>query len=173
LEFTITGHIGTHIDCGLHMFNNGFDTGSTLPEHFIGTGIVIDCRACGYQIPEKLLKSEQKRIKKAEFILLYTGWDQFWGKARYFENFPVLNEQAAEFLTRFSLKGIGIDAPSFDTVHSTDLPVHHILLSKGILLVENLTNLKNISESEFIFSCFPLKIQGGDGSPVRAVGIRL
>jgi kynurenine formamidase len=28
-----------------------------------------------------------------------------------------------------------------------------------------------LPEKEFFFSCFPLKIRGVDGSPVRAIGI--
>jgi kynurenine formamidase len=69
------------------------------------------------------------------------------------------------------LKGTGVDAPSFDPVDSVKLSVHKALLSKGIVLIENLTNLDALPDKGFIFCCFPLKIKGGDGSPVRAVGI--
>jgi kynurenine formamidase len=49
--------------------------------------------------------------------------------------------------------------------------VHHTLLSAGMVLIENLTGLEKLPESGFYFSCLPLKIQSGDGSPVRAVAI--
>jgi kynurenine formamidase len=52
-----------------------------------------------------------------------------------------------------------------------ELPVHHILLSHGLILIENLVNLESLPKQEFTFSCLPLKIKNGDGSPVRAVGI--
>jgi kynurenine formamidase len=172
LKLEITGHTGTHLDCALHMFDNGFDCESAAPAQFIGPGIVIDCRDCARIITRRVILPYQKRIKKAEFVLLYTGWDQLWGNPRYFEDFPVLEEEAADFLTGFNLKGIGVDAPSFDPVHSSALPVHHYILSKGILLIENLTCLDKIADCRFVFSCFPLKIQKGDGSPVRAVAIQ-
>ena len=83
----------------------------------------------------------------------------------------MLHEDAATYLSSFNLKGIGSDTISFDPVDSWELPVHHILLSKGLILIENLVNLKSLPKHNFAFSCFPLKIKNGDGSPVRAVGI--
>ncbi len=103
--------------------------------------------------------------------LLHTGWSQFWGTEDYFGNFPVLHPDAATYLSAFNLKGIGSDTISFDPVDSVELPVHHILLSAGIILIENLVNLNKLPQHDFTFSCFPLNIKNGDGSPVRAVGI--
>jgi arylformamidase len=38
-----------------------------------------------------------------------------------------------------------------------------------MVIIENLTNLDSLPDSKFEFFCFPLKIENGDGSPVRAV----
>jgi kynurenine formamidase len=40
-----------------------------------------------------------------------------------------------------------------------------------MVIVENLINLDKIPEGVFVFSALPLKIQNGDGSPIRAVAI--
>jgi kynurenine formamidase len=40
-----------------------------------------------------------------------------------------------------------------------------------MVLIENLVRLEDLPAEGFLFCCFPLKIAGGDGSPVRAVGI--
>ena len=74
-------------------------------------------------------------------------------------------------LSEFSLKGIGIDAISIDSIKSTAFAVHKILLAKNILIIENLTNLDSIGTEFFILSVLPLKSQEADGSPVRAVGM--
>jgi kynurenine formamidase len=42
-----------------------------------------------------------------------------------------------------------------------------------MVIVENLRNLSALPETSFLFSCLPLRIDGGDGSPVRAVGLLL
>jgi|SRR5512133_1801685 kynurenine formamidase len=173
VKFKISGHTGTHIDCGRHMFNDGFDA-STFPiDRFTGPALVINCQDTGSLIDEAVLKKHEERIIKTDFLLLHTGWDRHWKSEPYFRNFPVLTTEAAKYLKTFDLKGIGVDAPSFDPVDSKDFRVHHLLLSAGIVLIENLTNLESVINKEFMFCCFPLKIENGDGSPVRAVAVEL
>jgi len=110
-------------------------------------------------------------IKKSDFILLYTGQENYWKTKKYFETYPVLSKDAANFLADFSLKGIGIDAASFDAIDSKNLPIHNILLKEDIILIENLCNLNKLINRHFIFCCFPLKIKDADASPVRACAI--
>jgi kynurenine formamidase len=40
-----------------------------------------------------------------------------------------------------------------------------------MIIIENLCNLRQLIHKEFIFSALPLKIEGADGSPVRACAI--
>jgi arylformamidase len=166
-------HTGTHIDCGYHLLSDGLNTQSTPVNQFYGKGMVVDCSdiPAGEVIPKEFLQQREKDILNSDFLLIHTGWSRYWGKEEYFRKFPVLHQDAATYLSNFNLKGIGSDTSSFDPVDSVELPVHHILLSKGIILIENLVNLKSLPEHDFAFSCFPLKIKNGDGSPVRAVGI--
>jgi len=166
-------HTGTHIDCGYHLLIDGLNTFTTPVNHFYGKGLVADCRniSAGGLISMEFLKPMETDIRNSDFLLIHTGWSRYWGTERYFRKFPVLHEDAATYLSSFNLKGIGSDTISFDPVDSSELPVHHILLSKGLILIENLVNLKRLPTHDFVFSCFPLKIKNGDGSPVRAVGI--
>jgi len=48
---------------------------------------------------------------------------------------------------------------------------HHILLSKDVLIVENLCNLEKISGVYFRLIVLPLKLRGATGSPVLAIAI--
>ena len=41
--------------------------------------------------------------------------------------------------------------------------------NRQIINIENLANLDQCGAELFMFSCFPLKLENGDGSPVRAV----
>ena len=166
-------HTGTHIDCGYHLLSNGLNTTTTPVSHFYGKGLVAECRdiPAGGSISKEYLQQMETEILNSDFLLIHTGWSRYWGSEEYFRKFPVLQEEAARYLTSFNLKGIGSDTISFDPVDSGELPVHHLLLSKGLILIENLVNLKSLPKHDFTFSCFPLKIKNGDGSPVRAVGI--
>jgi len=170
LQLQFTTHIGTHVDCPHHIMNDGFDTTAEI-DHFYGKGIMLNCVSQGSSISLSFLKRNEKIIGTADFVLFCTQWDRNWLKPDYFGNFPVLSNEAAEYLVKFKLKGLGIDAPSFDTMNSTELPIHHILLNKGCILIENLTNLKSLPDAGFIFSCLPLKLENGDGCPVRAAAI--
>jgi arylformamidase len=40
-----------------------------------------------------------------------------------------------------------------------------------VLIVEGLTNLEEITQEKVTFMAIPLKIAGGDGSPVRALAV--
>ncbi len=169
LQLTITTHTGTHIDCPFHIIEDGFTT-STDINRFYGGAIVIDCRETGSTIPLSVFEHIDELISGVEFIILFTGWDKYWGRPGYFKDYPVLDAGAAGYLANQNLKGVGIDAPSFDHF-GEDLPVHHKLLGSGKILIENLTNLISVSRVSFDFSCFPLYLHHGDGSPVRAAAI--
>ena len=108
-------------------------------------------------------------IWQAEFILLQTGWSRHWGRKSYFSGYPVLSPEAAEWLSGFGFKGFGMDTMSVDPMDSERLPVHRAFLERETILIENLTNLAAVPCSPFLFSCFPLKLEEADGSPVRAV----
>jgi arylformamidase len=173
IRMDFSTHTGTHIDCGYHLLSDGLNTLTTPVSHFYGKGLVADCRdiSPGGSISKGFLQQMETELINSDFLLIHTGWSQYWGTEEYFRNFPVLHGEAALYLTSFNLKGIGSDTISFDPLDSVELPVHHILLLKGLILIENLVNLKSLPKHDFAFSCFPLKIKNGDGSPVRAVGI--
>ena len=65
----------------------------------------------------------------------------------------------------------GTDTISPDRVGSVDFPVHRALLGRDILSLENLANLGKVKGLVFTLSCFPLKFEDPDGSPIRAVAI--
>lgn len=172
IKITMYTHTATHIDAPMHIIK-GARTLDELPmDRFMGKAIVIDCKHfAGKLITLDFLKQFEDRIKNAEFILLNSGWSAKWKTDSYFEGFPTLTGEAAEWLTQFNLKGIGLDSISLDPVEDMNLPNHKIVLAKEILIIENMTNMDSLPDEEFMFQCFPLKIEKADGSPVRAVAL--
>jgi kynurenine formamidase len=63
------------------------------------------------------------------------------------------------------------DNPKDDRNSGNDSPNHKILLGNDVILLEYLVNLKAIGAREFDLIVAPLKIQDGDGSPVRCFAI--
>ena len=176
LKMTFCTHTGTHIDAPSHILKNRKSLDRFPVDKFIGKAITIPCLNLNV-IGLEYLKVYTKKIAQVEFILFFTGWQYKWNTEHYFEDFPVLSKDAAQWLTTFKLKGIGFDAISADRINmpekegSIALPNHFILLGKEVLLIENLTNLDKLTEDIFTFQCMPLKIENADGSPVRAIAI--
>lgn len=171
-EFTMDGHVGTHLDTPAHLFASAQNT-ATLPlDAFWGTAIVIDCTRVrpGEEIPPGLLDTVP-RPGDLDFLLFHTGWSRKWGHRSYFEAFPVCSRDMARRLAEFDIKGVGFDTISIDAVEDADLPNHKTVLGAGKIIIENLTRLADVAGEAFHLACFPLKIAGGDGSPVRAVAI--
>ena len=172
-RLVLNSHHGTHIDCPAHLLTDGFHTGNVPLSSFFGKGLVIDCRsyAPDETIAPGTLLAKEASIARADFLLFCTGMDKHWNTPLYNGKFPVLSPEAAEYLTQFSLKGIGIDTLSIDPVYDTALVNHKTFLSGHMIIIENLTGLEQLMDKKFWFSCFPLKIEEGDGSPVRACAI--
>ena len=63
---------------------------------------------------------------------------------------------------------MGIDALSIEPFGSDDFAVHHLLLRRGVVIVEGL-DLSSISAGVYQLVCLPLRLQGLDGAPARAV----
>ncbi len=173
IRLSISTHTGTHLDTPRHFVANGGTTDTMDLETFTGKGLLIDCSNFDkhQQIPLSHILTYKKELEPANFALIYTGWYRHWGTDQYFDHFPVLSVEATEFLVSTKLKGIGLDFPSIDGIDSKDFKNHNLVLGSGLIIIENLTNLGELQNTEFQFAAFPLKIDEGDGSPVRAVAM--
>jgi kynurenine formamidase len=173
IRMDIATHHGTHLDCPLHFVAGGESTESSGIEHFFGNAYLADCSGfkAGEIMPASHFESLDVYWNNIKWIVIYTGWYKHWGNKKYFDHFPVLSKNAAEFLVEKGIQGIGLDVISIDAIDSVEYPVHKITLGNGLFIIENLTNLNSIPQQYFRLAAFPLKIQDGDGSPVRAVAV--
>jgi kynurenine formamidase len=167
---SMSTHTGTHMDNPSHVLKgrDGLDT--VPPDRFMGPACLLDVGG-QTSIAKEDLVPLQASLERADFLILRTGWQDKWATAAYFSGFPVLTREAARYLVRFGLKGVGVDAISMDRMEDEELPVHHTLLGHNILIIENLTNVGELPREGFCFIALPLRILHGDGSPVRALAI--
>ena len=169
-KITLYSHTGTHVDAPAHLLEDAETLDSLAIEHFYGTALMVNFeKSASTTIDVNDLEFYTKELEKVDFLLLHTGWSEYWGSEKYFSDYPVLTAEAAEWLNKFHLKGVGLDTISADTTDTRDYSVHKILLRENTIIIENLAHLALISVSLFAFSCFPMKFENADGSPVRAV----
>ena len=169
-KMTMYTHTGTHMDPPAHVFAGRTTLDQFPAEQFLGRALVIDCRDLkeGDAITMEHIRKYGEKVEQADFLLFNLGWDKHWGTDAYFGNYPCMDMEVLDYIITGSYKGIGVDTISIDPMNK--LTRHRKLFQdKDIVIVENLTNLHLCGGDLFSFSCFPLKILGCDGSPVRAV----
>lgn len=165
-------HTGTHMDPPAHLFAGRTTLDQFPASQFIGKALVIDCRALreGEAITMAQLLPYGEKAAQADFLLFNLGWDKRWGTESYFGDYPCLDDAVMDLILAGDYKGIGFDVIGLDPIADENLTRHRRLFAeKDIVNIENLRNLDQCGGELFSFSCFPLRLENCDGSPVRAV----
>lgn len=185
-ELRFSSHVGTHIDAPSHRFNGeqtvdaiSLDTLARLRTVIID---VSEKAVAGGSIGLSDIAPYEAHIQSGMAVLFRTGWDKYWGadqSEKYFQH-PHVERVVAERLVKLGVAVLGIDTMSPDPAVEGDasFQVHDVVLGAGKIIAENLTNLDvlqarhNAGGKDAILrvSLAPLKLQGCDGSPVRAFG---
>ena len=132
---------------------------------------MIDCRDLkeGEAISMKQILRYGEKAEEADFLLFYSGWDQYWGTSRYFGEYPCVDDEVLDIIIQGRYKGIGFDVMGLDPIRDENLPRHKKLFQgRNMVNIENLKNLGLCGHDLFRFFCFPMKIRNSDGAPVRA-----
>jgi len=153
-------HVGTHIDAPAHMLEGGRGLHEFPVERFVGRGV---CVRTGSDMNIESFKDAE--IQEGDIVLVHTGMDAQYHDASYFDTYPVLTEEIAEYLIEKKVSAVGLDMCSPDR---SPFAVHKLLLGNDILIIENLRNLEALQGKEFIVYAFPIKL-ALDGAPARVV----
>lgn len=154
-------HVGTHIDAPRHMIKNGKSLDEIPVEQFVGRGVCIKVADKKFNL-EEIKKAD---IREDDIILFFTGMSDVYHQSEYYDDYPVMSEEIAEFLVSKKVGMVGVDMCSLD---HEPFPVHRILLKNDILIIENLTNLRELDGKEFRVYALPVKLQI-DGAPARVI----
>jgi len=164
-------HTGTHVDAPSHTEANGRAIDEFPVSRFVRDAVRVDLRE---RTPREPIGPAALPTVAADAVVLQTGWDDHWGDPAYFDH-PFLTPAAARHCVEYGYD-VAIDALNVDPTPTdaagdhepTGFQAHHALLGDGRLIVENLTNLSGLPD-RFELLAFPLKLDCGDGAPVRAV----
>lgn len=153
-------HVGTHIDAPLHMLEGGLSLDKLPVEQFVGNGQLVEVTGGDFD------SVKQADIKAGDIVLFRTGMSDNYHDPIYFEDYPAMSEEVASFLVEAKVKMVGVDTCSVD--NQNGFPIHKILLAGNVLIIENLTNLKQLTGKNFKVYALPLNLQI-DGSPARVI----
>ena len=167
-------HTGTHMDAPYHFDLAGKSIDNIPVDTFVADATLLNIKkgAKGYVTKYDIMSCEKRvRISSGNAVIISTGWEAHWEKNDYLSSNPGLSKDAAAYLVSKKASMVGIDTANIDHPSDSNFTVHKILLPEGVLIVENLCNLKSIKQSSFRLIVLPLKIKGASGSPVRAIAI--
>ncbi len=164
-------HNGTHADAKFHFDDNGWTMEQAELQTYIGPAVVVDLahKYSSGAMPQMTvadLSSVADALATAPRLLLKTN---VWSDSLAFpKQIPTIAADLPGWLQARGVKLLGFDVPSVDEITSKDLPNHHAIGAAGISIVESL-DLSGVAAGRYNFVGLPLKIAGGDGSPVRAI----
>lgn len=175
-EVTLGSHTGTHMDSPAHMVKDGITIDMIPISTIVGEAKVLDftSKGKGDFITVKDLENLGITIGKGDRLLLKTGWYKNWGTNSYYDGWPWITAEAAEWIVDKGVIFVAMDVPSPDdpqsnTGYGMKSPIHNIFLEKGVILVEYLTNTLEISAEKVKLTALPLKVKGCDGFPARVI----
>ena len=162
---TISAHTGSHVDAPYHFTDNGLTMEAVDLRPYWGPAQVVTVhKESGPLFPSDFSAYD---LVSAVRLLVRTPAGKL-PVTEFPPTFPHPSPELADILGSLSILLYGTDAFSMDDVNSETLPGHNAMLSSGISILEGL-DLTNAPDGLYEFAALPLKIIGGDGSPVRAV----
>jgi arylformamidase len=161
-------HTGTHVDAPLHFISGGKPVDLLSLRMLTGRAYVLHLNDSIELITAAVLEKAEIPPRTRR-LLFRTRNSKIWAKGEngFKEDFVGISSDAAELLVKRGVKLVGVDYLSVAPYHASR-PTHEILLKAGIVVVEGL-NLCEISQGRYTLYCLPLKLEGSDGAPARAI----
>ena len=158
-----TVHLGAHADAPSHYGNGAADIASRGLHYYLGACEVMRVSAArGELITPAMLP----RAVTAPRVLFATG--TFPDPGEFNQDFAALSPALVDHLHAAGVILAGVDTPSVDPFSSKKLAAHQRFLAHDMAILEGLV-LDGVEEGPYELIALPLRLEGFDASPVRAV----
>ncbi|MEE8586245.1 MAG: arylformamidase [Acidobacteriota bacterium] len=162
-SMSLSLHTGAHADAPSHFDDQGATIEDVDLEAYIGPARLVTVEA-----QETVSAQDLRPVLEDRPQRLLVRCNPDFDPRRFPPRFVHFSPEAAQAIGQAGARLVGLDAPSVDFVDSQELPCHHIFQRHGTAILENLL-LKGVPDGEYELIALPLRIAGGDASPVRAV----
>lgn len=158
-----TVHVGAHADAPSHYGRDAATIEAVDLTTYLGECAVvrIDARR-GSRIDVAAFPAGFRAAR----VLVATGTSA--DPDRLETNFAALAPALVDWLADGGTRLIGVDTPSVDLFDDEALLAHGRCLARGVAILEGLV-LSGVPEGRYELIALPLKLEGFDASPVRAV----
>jgi arylformamidase len=170
-QYTFVNHTGTHVDAPAHQIAGGATLDDIPLDRLVTEALTIDLTAhepgpVGLDVLGPFLPE----VRRNDIVLLRSGNAANWGTDAYWRGWCYPDAAAAAALIEAGVSGVGFDGPSADPVDSTDYELHHVWLSGGAIILENLAAMDQLPARCRIVVA-PLKVSGANGGPARVLAL--
>lgn len=164
-------HTGTHVDAPVHFIDGTTAVESLKLDVLIGPAQVVQIGDAVDVITREVLE-KINLPGGTQRVLFKTRNSQYWAKrvSEFQTDFVGIDASASTYLVEKGIRLVGVDYLSV-APYKQSRPTHEILLGANVVIVEGL-DLSGVEAGEYQLVCLPLKIQGSDGAPARAVLMR-
>ena len=159
-------HTGTHVDAAKHFFDDGQSVDEIRLDKLIGPALLL---AFGDDVMS--VGAAELRVKDlAEHtrVLLKTRNSALLSQSEFVRDYTFLAPDGAEYLISRGVELVGVDYLSIEQFHSGHHRTHRTLLERDVVIVEGL-DLSAPPPGVYELVCLPLRLEGLDGAPARAV----
>lgn len=163
-SFHTSVHVGSHTDSPVHFKKGGEGIEAVKLQNYYGACQVIEVNLPRHQeIQIADLKGTSIVCKR---ILFKTR--SYPDPKKFTKDFNALSRELVEYLAEKNVCLVGIDTPSIDLFESKELNSHHATQKQSMAILEGI-DLATVEPGIYDLVALPLKIEGADASPVRAV----
>jgi arylformamidase len=159
-------HTATHADAARHFFDDGQTVDKIPLERLIGPALLLhftdEVRAIGAD------ELRAKSLRGHKRILLRTHNSALLSRREFVKEYTYLAPDGAQYLVDQGVELVGIDYLSIEQFHSGHHLTHRTLLAKAVVILEGL-DFSAVEPGEYELICLPLRLEGCDGAPARAV----
>ena len=162
-SMTATLHLGAHADAPSHYAAGAASMDAVDLAPYYGPCQVLRVKV---DRGERILPRHLRAGITAPRVLFHTG--TFPDPEAWNTDFASLSPELIEHLHAQGVRLVGLDTPSVDPFESKALESHQALARTGLRNLEGLV-LGSVPEGLYTLAALPLKIEGADASPLRAV----
>ena len=159
-------HTGTHVDAVKHFFDDGQTIDQVRLDKLVGPALLIAVADDVPSVTPEILKAHD--FGSHTRILIRTRNSSLLDDPEFHRDYTFLSPEGAEYLVERGVELVGVDYLSIEQFRSGHHRTHRALLGKGVVIVEGL-NLSEPPPGEYDFCCLPLRLEGLDGAPARAI----
>ena len=159
-------HTGTHADAARHFFDDGQPVDKIPLERLIGPALLVSFGEKVLSVGAAELREHD--VKGHKRILIRTRNSALLSQKEFVKDYTYLAPDGAQYLVDLGVELVGVDYLSIEQFHSGHHRTHRTLLGHAVVIVEGL-DLSAPPPGEYQFICLPIRIEGCDGAPARAV----